>query len=163
MPLVTGGPDVKLFHSNSNLRLAYLPSFGRYFSSNLSCRTMVPAVTVLVAVSCVPIPTVTTVCARATSVEPYMAAASATAASVWPKFLLLMAPLRSDSGQWVSASDVRGAQELGQFSFERARRLVALKALLPSFLRSFINRRCVCRQARRCGSASPARCRAAAR
>src|SRR6201993_669578 len=133
MPLVTGGPDVKLFHSNSNLRLAYLPSFGRYFSSNLSCRTMVPAVTVLVVVSCVPIPIVTTVCARAASGEPYMAAASARAASVRPKLLLIMTPLRSDSGPLVSASDVRGAQEPGQFSFERARRLVALKVLLPSF------------------------------
>ena len=37
MPLVTGGPEVKLFHSNSYLMLAYLPSFGRYFSRRLNC------------------------------------------------------------------------------------------------------------------------------
>src|ERR1700736_5010600 len=94
MLLVTGGPDVKLFHSNSNLTLAYLPSFGRYFSSRLSWRMMVPAVTVFVVVSCVPIPILTMVCAPAEVVQPCKAAASATAASFQPKFLLMMAPLR---------------------------------------------------------------------
>src|SRR5262245_25559929 len=57
--LVTGGPDVKFCHSISNLMLAYLPVVGRYFSSNWSCRITVPVVTVLVVVSCVPIPMVT--------------------------------------------------------------------------------------------------------
>ena len=70
MPLVTGGPDVKFCHSSSNLMLAYLPSFGRFFSSSLSWRTMVPAVTVLLVVSWVPIPILTTVCAPAATVHP---------------------------------------------------------------------------------------------
>ncbi len=59
MPLVTGGPEVKFCHSSSNLMLAYLPSFGRYFSSSCSWRMIVPVVTVLVVVSCVPMPMVT--------------------------------------------------------------------------------------------------------
>ncbi len=62
--LVTGGPEVKFCHSSSNLMLAYLPSFGRYFSRRCSCRMTTPAVTVLVVVSCVPMPSVT-VSARA--------------------------------------------------------------------------------------------------
>src|ERR1700760_303449 len=57
--LVTGGPEVKFCHSNSNLMLAYLPSVGRYFSRRCSCRITTPAVTVLVVVSCVPMPMVT--------------------------------------------------------------------------------------------------------
>ena len=56
--LVTGGPEVKFCHSSSNLMLAYLPSVGRYFSKRCSCLITVPAVTVLVVVSCVPIPIV---------------------------------------------------------------------------------------------------------
>ena len=80
MPLVTGGPEVKLFHSNSNLMLAYLPSFGRYFSSSLSWRMMTPVVTVLVVVSCVPMPILTTVCAPALPSRPARPHASATAA-----------------------------------------------------------------------------------
>ena len=63
MPLVTGGPEVKLFHSSWNFTFAYLPSFGRYFSRSLSSRITTPVVTVLVVVSCVPMPMVT-VCAE---------------------------------------------------------------------------------------------------
>src|SRR5258708_9224702 len=89
MLLVTGGPEVKLFHSNSNLMLAYLPSFGRNFSRRLSWRMTVPAVTVLVVVSCVPIPILTTVCAPAAAVQPGTAAGTATATSFRFKFLLI--------------------------------------------------------------------------
>src|ERR1700753_297643 len=63
--LVTGGPDVKFCHSNSNLMLAYLPSVGRYFSNRCSCRITVPVVAVLVVVSWVPMPMVTVSAARA--------------------------------------------------------------------------------------------------
>jgi hypothetical protein len=59
MALVTGGPDVKFCHSNSNLMLAYLPSVGRYFSNRCSCRITTPVVAVLVVVSWVPMPMVT--------------------------------------------------------------------------------------------------------
>ena len=69
MPLVTGGPEVKLFHSSWNFTLAYLPSFGRYFSRSLSSRITTPVVTVLVVVSCVPMPMVT-VCAEAAPSPP---------------------------------------------------------------------------------------------
>lgn len=65
MPLVTGGPDVKLFHSIWNLTLAYFPSFGRCFSNSFNSRTMVPVVTVFVVVSWVPMPMVMVVCALA--------------------------------------------------------------------------------------------------
>ena len=41
MPLVTGGPEVKLFQSSWNLMVAYLPSLGRCFSNSLSSRMMV--------------------------------------------------------------------------------------------------------------------------
>ncbi len=69
MPLVTGGPEVKLFQSSWNFTLAYLPSFGRYFSRSLSSRITTPVVTVLVVVSCVPMPMVT-VCAGAAPRPP---------------------------------------------------------------------------------------------
>ena len=78
MPLVTGGPDVKFCHSNSNLMLAYLPSVGRYFSSSLSWRMIVPVVAVLVVVSWVPIPIVTVVCAAAGLAKANAAAAPRT-------------------------------------------------------------------------------------
>src|SRR4029077_11693872 len=107
MPLVTGGPEVKLFHSNSNLTFAYLPSFGRYFVSRLSCRMMTPAVTVLVVVSWVPIPIVTTVCACGGLVYQYTAVASATAPNVRPKFLLMLAPHFRRTRDLAAASDVR--------------------------------------------------------
>ena len=58
MPLVTGGPEVKLFQSIWNLTLAYFPSFGRCFSSSFNSRMTTPVVTVFVVVSWVPMPMV---------------------------------------------------------------------------------------------------------
>src|SRR5258708_28114635 len=81
--LVTGGPDVKFCHSNSNLIFAYLPSVGRYFSNRCSWRMIVPVVAVLVVVSWVPMPIVTVVCAPAG-----LATASAAAAMITAKKLL---------------------------------------------------------------------------
>src|SRR5258706_3687402 len=56
MPLVAVGPEVKFCHSMAYVAPSYLPVFGRYLSSSLSCLITAPAVTVLVVVSCVPMP-----------------------------------------------------------------------------------------------------------
>src|ERR1700687_3470377 len=79
MPLVTGGPEVKFCHSNSNLMLAYLPSFGRYFSNRCNWRMITPDVAVLVVVSWVPMPIVTAVCALAGFAVASATAVTATA------------------------------------------------------------------------------------
>src|SRR5258708_28464751 len=92
--LVTGGPDVKFCHSNSNLIFAYLPSVGRYFSNRCSWRMIVPVVAVLVVVSWVPMPIVTVVCAPAVVGTARVAAAVMTAEKLrYPELRAIAQPL----------------------------------------------------------------------
>src|SRR5512145_1896023 len=67
MPLVIGGPLVKFCQSSLKRMSLYLPVFGRCFSSSWSSLITTPPVTVLVVVFCVPMPMVTSCCARAGS------------------------------------------------------------------------------------------------